>query len=277
MPWLLLPKLPDGEVHPWESASTSVVRQMRVPARSSQLHHVRRCADDAAAEFGFAASERYQFVFAVNEAVTNAIRHGRPAEDGTIGLRIHTEGDSLICSVDDHGTFLPSPPESDPLAERGRGLTLMALLMDDVELSTTAAGTTVRLYKRRCARPKRGLADICDRRSSVPAHSQPHRSRTNQQLRVASAWLGSSYRPSSDHGAVPEARALLQRRPHRSAHGGRSAGTRTPCPDVRGPPVTPIGRSPAQGSARSGARARRLRSPSERDPSGDRSSARRGV
>src|SRR5947209_3651893 len=88
------------EVHGLKPAPpTFVIRQLRFPARASQLHRVRACADDAAAEFGLDATDCYQFVFAVNEAVTNAIRHGRPDKDGTIGLRIHTEGETLICSV----------------------------------------------------------------------------------------------------------------------------------------------------------------------------------
>jgi anti-sigma regulatory factor (Ser/Thr protein kinase) len=110
---------------------------------------VRRYADAAAAEFGLERGDRHEFVFAVNEAVTNAIKHGRPDRDGTIGLCIDTDGDTLICSVSDSGQFLPAPADSDPLPERGRGLNCMALMMDEIELSTAPDGTTVRLHKRR--------------------------------------------------------------------------------------------------------------------------------
>lgn len=149
MPWLLSPRPPDEVLSGSSVSARSASRQMRVPASPSQLHQVRCCADHAAADFGLGADERYQFVFAVNEAVTNAIQHGTPAEDGTIGVRMDIEGDALICSVDDSGTFVRSTEEPNSLAERGRGLTLMGLLMDDVEVLTTVAGTTVRLHKRR--------------------------------------------------------------------------------------------------------------------------------
>jgi anti-sigma regulatory factor (Ser/Thr protein kinase) len=105
--------------------------------------------DEAAAEFGLGPADRYQFVFAVNEAVTNAIRHGRPDSDGTIGLRIAVDGNTLICSVNDRGRLRASVVDADPLAEGSRGLTFMALLTDEVELLSEDEGTTVRLYKRR--------------------------------------------------------------------------------------------------------------------------------
>jgi anti-sigma regulatory factor (Ser/Thr protein kinase) len=105
--------------------------------------------DEAAAEFGLGPTDRYQFVFAVNEAVTNAIRHGEPDSDGTIGLRIDVDADTLICSVNDRGRLVASCGDADPLAEGSRGLPLMALLTDEIELLSQAEGTTVRLCKRR--------------------------------------------------------------------------------------------------------------------------------
>jgi anti-sigma regulatory factor (Ser/Thr protein kinase) len=141
--------LRDGK-HPLKPARGGfLTRQFCIPATPSELRKVRRQVDDAASEFGLGPTDRYQFVFAVNEAVTNAIRHGSPAQDGTVGLRIDAEGDTLICSVYDSGRFVASQPRSEPLAETGRGFTLMALLMDQVELSTQPDGTTVRLHKRR--------------------------------------------------------------------------------------------------------------------------------
>jgi anti-sigma regulatory factor (Ser/Thr protein kinase) len=126
------------------------VLECRLPATASVLAQVRRSAEDAAADFGFRPGERYEFVFAVNEAVTNAIRHGRPDSQGMIDLRIDADGEALICSVLDSGTFrLLRPNHADPLAESGRGFMLMAELTDHLELATTSTGTMVRLHKRR--------------------------------------------------------------------------------------------------------------------------------
>ncbi len=123
--------------------------ERRVTASPSELHQVRRCAEDAAAVFGLGNGERYEFVFAVNEAATNAIRHGQPFPDGTIGLRIDARGDTLICSVSDGGHFERGSANPDIWAEGGRGLAAIALLMDHIELCPSSGGTTIRLYKRR--------------------------------------------------------------------------------------------------------------------------------
>jgi serine/threonine-protein kinase RsbW len=124
-------------------------RDFRLRCDPSELRRARCHVDEAAAEFGLGPADRHQFVFAVNEAVTNAIRHGRPDSDGTIGLRIAVDGNTLICSVNDRGQLRPSVGDSDPLAEGSRGLTFMALVADEVELLSEDEGTTVRLHKRR--------------------------------------------------------------------------------------------------------------------------------
>jgi anti-sigma regulatory factor (Ser/Thr protein kinase) len=124
-------------------------RDLRLRCHPSELRHARCHVDEAAAEFGLGPAERYQFVFAVNEAVTNAIRHGEPDSDGTIGLRIAVGDDTLICSVNDRGRLVASHGDADPFAEGGRGLRFMARLTDEIELLSEDQGTTVRLYKRR--------------------------------------------------------------------------------------------------------------------------------
>jgi serine/threonine-protein kinase RsbW len=95
--------------------------------------------------------ERYEFTFAVNEAVTNAIEHGRPSPDGRIRLHVVEEDGALVFEVEDHGTFAPGPPTVDSLSERGRGLAFMAATMDEVDVRRSDHGTVVRLCKRRAA------------------------------------------------------------------------------------------------------------------------------
>jgi anti-sigma regulatory factor (Ser/Thr protein kinase) len=143
-------KLPNGSRR-LEAANSTATRHFRVPANPAQLQRVRGYVEEAAAQFGLGGIDRFQVVFAVNEAVTNAIRYGSPERDATVGVQIDVDGDTLICSVRDSGAFAPSPSETDEFAERGRGLTLMALFMDEVEIATEPDGTTVRLHKRRSA------------------------------------------------------------------------------------------------------------------------------
>lgn len=122
--------------------------ELRLRADPSQLREARRHVEDVAAAFGLDDDERYDVVLAVNEAVTNAIRHGLPDADGHISLRASSDGRRLTFEVRDHGTF--TAPKVDPAteSERGRGLAMMACLMDEVQLRLEEGSTTVFLSKR---------------------------------------------------------------------------------------------------------------------------------
>jgi serine/threonine-protein kinase RsbW len=123
--------------------------QLELNADPGELATARRFVDAAAARFGFEEQERYEFTFAVNEAVSNAIEHGAPSPAGTIRLHVAEENGALVFEVEDHGTFAPGPPAVDHLPERGRGLVFMAATMDEVDVRRSVSGTVVRLCKRR--------------------------------------------------------------------------------------------------------------------------------
>ena len=125
--------------------------QLELKAEPCQLATARRFVDAAAAGFGLEDQERYEVTFAVNEAVSNAIEHGRPSPSGKIRLHVAAQDGALVFEVEDHGTFRPSPPAIDPLHERGRGLAFMAATMDEVDVRRGESGTVVRLCKRRAA------------------------------------------------------------------------------------------------------------------------------
>jgi serine/threonine-protein kinase RsbW len=125
--------------------------QLELKADPGELATARRFVDAAAARFGLHDQDRYEFTFAVNEAVSNAIEHGRPRPDGKIRLHVAEEHGALVFEVEDHGTFAPGPAVIDPLHERGRGLAFMAATMDEVDVRRSSRGTVVRLCKRRAA------------------------------------------------------------------------------------------------------------------------------
>jgi serine/threonine-protein kinase RsbW len=125
--------------------------RLRLRAVASELKTARRFADDAAARFGLREQERYDFTFAVNEAVSNAIEHGLPSPAGTIDMQVVEEDGALVFEVEDHGSFAPKAPPVDPLPERGRGLAFMAAVVDEVDVRRGTRGTVVRLCKRRAA------------------------------------------------------------------------------------------------------------------------------
>jgi anti-sigma regulatory factor (Ser/Thr protein kinase) len=123
--------------------------ELHLPARPAKLGAAREYAHEAAAAFGFDADRCYEVAFAVNEAATNAIRHGKPDEHGCIHLSARADGDRLTLAVRDCGTFVASAGDVDMLAESGRGFALMARLMDAVQLCVSSGSTTVRLSKAR--------------------------------------------------------------------------------------------------------------------------------
>jgi len=87
------------------------------------------------------------FLLAVDEMTTNALRHGRPPVD----LRLWADATRLVCTVTDHGAGLHDPfigygpAHGDDLSLGGMGLWLARQLCDHVDITTTDDGVQVRL------------------------------------------------------------------------------------------------------------------------------------
>jgi anti-sigma regulatory factor (Ser/Thr protein kinase) len=135
-----------------EAAVLQLQRQLlRLPADPSQLAVARRFAEEAAERFGLDESGRYQFKLAVSEAVANAIEHGCPYPDGTIGVELFEEPDSLTIEITDCGVFTTTMGEQGSLPERGRGLAFMTVFVDELDILRGEDHTAVRLTKHRPA------------------------------------------------------------------------------------------------------------------------------
>jgi len=133
-------------------AEGDALLDLRLCARPSELKHARERVAEVGDEFGLEPKPCYEFVFAVNEAMTNAIKHGQADEQGTVGLRLAADGDALICTVSDSGPFVAPAEIADPdFSESGRGFAFMAALVDELELSVEPEATVVRLHKRRAS------------------------------------------------------------------------------------------------------------------------------
>jgi anti-sigma regulatory factor (Ser/Thr protein kinase) len=138
-------------VQTWIERDTAsfAAKELRLPALRSALDVARGYVEEVAAAFGFDADSRFELVFAVNEAVTNAIRHGAPDEQGLISLSVVADVDRLTFIVRDYGTFAMPALDIDTRSEHGRGLALMAGIMDELQLSIKPGSTIVRLSKAR--------------------------------------------------------------------------------------------------------------------------------
>jgi serine/threonine-protein kinase RsbW len=131
-----------------EHQSTQLAEsELSLPAKRSELAAARKYAADVAAAFGLEPDDSYDFVLAVNEAVTNAIRHGASDDRGMIHLSILADAERLTFSVRDNGSFVMPVMDGPVNSDHGRGLALMASLVDEVQLEIDPGGTTVRLSK----------------------------------------------------------------------------------------------------------------------------------
>jgi len=112
---------------------------------------VRRCAEEA----GLPMEDVEDVTLAVGEAVANALEHGTPQtveKESAIVLQVLIENNSFVVLVRDFGAGFDVDMQNrlpvSPMAERGRGLMLMRILMDRVVFSRLPDGMSVRLEKR---------------------------------------------------------------------------------------------------------------------------------
>ena len=111
---------------------------------ASSVARVRRVVDRVAKAHGLSPEASFDLKLAASEAVANALRHGSEGELA-VGVALDRLDDAIEVEVQDHGNFNPEPVD-DP--ERGRGIPLMLALADEVEFTSTEAGTRVRIRKR---------------------------------------------------------------------------------------------------------------------------------
>ncbi|MBP2706206.1 ATP-binding protein [Microbispora sp. RL4-1S] len=111
----------------------------------STVTRVRHLVTVSAHEAGLDGMALEDFVLAVHEAVTNAVRYGTPPRD----ITLYREKSSLVCEVSDSGPGIPPEAlDKDAATTRfdfgGRGLWLMNRLAD-LSVRTGPRGTVIRL------------------------------------------------------------------------------------------------------------------------------------
>jgi anti-sigma regulatory factor (Ser/Thr protein kinase) len=127
-------------------ATTPLVRADSVrDLRGLRRDLVHRAADASLPAGSEPALE--DFLLAVDEMTTNALRHGRPPVD----LRLWADEKRLVCTVTDRGAGLQDPfigygpAHGDDLSLGGMGLWLARQLCDHVDITVTPDGVQVRL------------------------------------------------------------------------------------------------------------------------------------
>jgi len=130
-----------GELWPLDDPTTPVSEH---PLNGSLLELRRAIAEDPALD-SLSDERRADLVFAINEATSNAVRHG----DGTCMTRIWHDGDAVVTEVSTPSAIEDvlvgrRRPAADAL--EGRGLWLINQVCDLVELRSGASGMTLRMH-----------------------------------------------------------------------------------------------------------------------------------
>lgn len=126
-------------------------RELRLRADLESLKQARDWAASVAEDFGLHEDDGFHVRLAMSEAVTNAIVHGSGSERDPVVLGARDEQGMLVFEVVDAGTGTGPSRAASRLAEGGRGLELVELVMDEVELLRRPGGSMLRFAKRRGA------------------------------------------------------------------------------------------------------------------------------
>ena len=120
--------------------------RLRIPPDPRYARTVRDAVIGFAGLHGVGTEDLEALLFAVGEALANAIEHSRT----TLDIEIMTKIDDrkIIATVTDHGSGIGHPPRDlaplpNPLSERGRGIPIMQRCADIFEVQTRPEGGTV--------------------------------------------------------------------------------------------------------------------------------------
>jgi serine/threonine-protein kinase RsbW len=113
---------------------------LRLPARPEELRNVRHALQAWLAGQGATSEVAADLTLAAHEAAANVVEHAYP-NGGDVVVHAHRNDGSLFVVIEDTGHWR-APSRTD---RRGRGLTVMRRLVDDVEIDPSASGTTVSL------------------------------------------------------------------------------------------------------------------------------------
>ena len=135
------------------------IRKMVIPSKMSELPHVHQAVLKEARESNYPEESLFAIKLALDEAVTNAIRHGNCSEPcRKVSIEYTVTPQEVRITVCDEGcgfmpTTLPDPTHNAHLNRpHGRGVMLMNAYMSQVTYND--AGNCVTLVKmRQCSRP----------------------------------------------------------------------------------------------------------------------------
>lgn len=133
--------------------------EIKVPNETRYLSLIGRIGEDIAREIDKFSGDRdtlaYQLNLVLTEAMTNAIKYGRP-DDGneSVHISINIQENSLYIRIRDCGQGFDindiPPPDFEKLDDCGRGIFLIKSLMDSVTYEKKKRGNILEMIKRLC-------------------------------------------------------------------------------------------------------------------------------
>jgi len=118
-----------------------------LPPAPESARRARAIIRDVAAELRLDGPTTFDLMLATTEAFANAIEHGEPCDPRGIRLRVESHYGGLGVEVRDCGDRTDEPRTRKLSGEGGRGMPLIAALMDDLQVSPEGDATRVRFGK----------------------------------------------------------------------------------------------------------------------------------
>jgi anti-sigma regulatory factor (Ser/Thr protein kinase) len=123
-------------------------RDLRIAADIARLKDAREWAREAAESAGLDEDGCFQVKLAMSEAVTNAILHGSGSAEDQVELGVREEDEAIVFEVRDSAGREPTSEDwVKRVGEGGRGLELISLMMDEVQLTRGEGGSVLRFSK----------------------------------------------------------------------------------------------------------------------------------
>jgi PAS domain S-box-containing protein len=141
-----------GEAEPGDDVALLAVRplptaesqvNLTLPAEPGSLAQLRRRLARFLHATGATEVERYEITLTICEAAGNAIEHAYGPGDATYEVEVSFEEGELTATVRDSGSWREKRGE-----DRGRGLSIIENLMDEVAVERHDAGTLIRMRRR---------------------------------------------------------------------------------------------------------------------------------
>jgi PAS domain S-box-containing protein len=128
-------------VRPLPVASDRI--SLTLPAEPGSLAGLRRRLARFLHATGASEAERYELTLTICEAAGNAIEHAYGPGDATYEVDVTFHGGELVAKVRDSGSWREKRGE-----HRGRGLSIIEELMDEVDVAAEENGTVVTMRRR---------------------------------------------------------------------------------------------------------------------------------